>query len=397
MVLIIGGVSYWLYARQFESTDDAFIDARHYAGQSEGLGLRCRRSMSTATSSSTRATCSSSSIRRTSRFRLEQAKAQLENAKAQYRGVPGERNLTKATTGAASSRPARTSRRHRRMSINHALAANAQVRPRSRRRSGPSRTAQANLNQTRAQVPQAESDVRLAQVEYDRRQASFARGDISRQSLDQGLNALADGPGQSQRGKPHRSMPAQSRVDEAQANVAPRPRTRTVSPRPNKRLAVAGRRIAGPARGRQRGSGTGRRQRIVSRDRRRPQIAAAEAAVHQAEQDSRYTKIYRSRGRLRHAKDRRGRAARSDRHAADGDLAVGRYLGRREFQGNAAREHADRPEGRRSTSTPIRTRRSTATSRAFRRGRARGSRSAGRECDRQFRKGRPAGAGQDRL
>src|SRR5262249_39336769 len=27
IVLLVGGVSYWLYSRQYESTDDAFIDA----------------------------------------------------------------------------------------------------------------------------------------------------------------------------------------------------------------------------------------------------------------------------------------------------------------------------------------------------------------------------------
>src|SRR5207245_2360041 len=52
------------------------------------------------------------------------------------------------------------------------------------------RTAQANLAQTRAQVPQAESNVRLAEVEYNRRLALFNKGDISRESLDQALNAL---------------------------------------------------------------------------------------------------------------------------------------------------------------------------------------------------------------
>src|SRR5437764_14518723 len=27
VILLIGGIAYWLYSRQFESTDDAFIDA----------------------------------------------------------------------------------------------------------------------------------------------------------------------------------------------------------------------------------------------------------------------------------------------------------------------------------------------------------------------------------
>ena len=44
-------------------------------------------------------------------------------------------------------------------------------------------TARANLAQVRAQTEQGESNLHLAQVEYDRRRALAEQGDISRQVL----------------------------------------------------------------------------------------------------------------------------------------------------------------------------------------------------------------------
>ncbi|MBV9242748.1 MAG: HlyD family secretion protein [Acidobacteria bacterium] len=146
------------------------------------------------------------------------------------------------------------------------------------------------MNQTRAQVPRAESDVRLAQVEYNRRAALYARGDISKESLDQATNALQ--AAQANLNAANRAVDAaQSRVDEAQANAAAAEDTY--------RQALAQINVSqsqvGESQGRLADANAAPERVAVtetSTDTAQAQITAAEAAVHQAEQDLEYTKIY---------------------------------------------------------------------------------------------------------
>jgi membrane fusion protein (multidrug efflux system) len=74
------------------------------------------------------------------------------------------------------------------------------------------------LGQTQAQVPSARSSVQLAQVEYDRRQKLFARGDISHENLDQAHNRLQTAQAQLNEAE-QAVIAAQSRVSEAEASV----------------------------------------------------------------------------------------------------------------------------------------------------------------------------------
>ncbi len=175
------------------------------------------------------------------------------------------------------------------MLIRHSLRP-PQNAARSLRRRRRCRTAQANLAQTRAQLPQAESNVKLAETEYNRRLALFQKGDISQQSLDLATNALQNA--QSQLNAAEKQVAAaQSRVDEANAGVATAndtyrqslaqvDLTRSQVDESKGRLADA---AAAPER-------IGVTEAQV--DSAESQIAAAEVAVHQAEVELSYTKIY---------------------------------------------------------------------------------------------------------
>ena len=76
-----------------------------------------------------------------------------------------------------------------------------------------------------------------------------------------------------------------------------------------------------------------------------PQVLAAEAAVRNAALALRRTRAARAGGRRDRQAHRAGRPAGGRRHAADGGGAARGCLGRRQFQGSAAAQHARRPAG----------------------------------------------------
>jgi membrane fusion protein (multidrug efflux system) len=288
VVLIIGGVSYWLYSRQFESTDDAFIDA-DITQVSPKVAAYVQKVYVEGNQYVHKGDLLVELNPQDYQLRLEQAKAQLENAKAGYQSSLANVSLTKATTNAAQQQ-ARSNIQTATSNVDQTrAAANARQAQVAQARRAVT-TARANLNQTRAQVPRAESDVRLAQVEYDRRSALFARGDISRQSLDQALNALQTA--QANLNAANRAVDAaQSRVDEAQANAAAAEDTY--------RQALAQINVSqsqvGESQGRLADANAAPERIAVSQtstETAQAQIAAAEAAVSQAQQELEYTKIY---------------------------------------------------------------------------------------------------------
>jgi membrane fusion protein (multidrug efflux system) len=287
LVLIVGGVSYWLYSRQFESTDDAFVDA-DITQVSPKVSAYVQKVYVDGNQYVHKGDLLVELNPQDYQLRLEQAQAQLNNAKAQYQASLTNVGLTKATTAAAQQQ-ARSNVQTASSNVDQTrAAANARQAQVSQARRAVT-TAQANLNQTRAQVPRAESDVRLAQVEYDRRSALFARGDISRQSLDQALNAIQTA--QANLNAANRAVDAaQSRVDEAQANAAAAEDTY--------RQALAQINVSqsqvGESQGRLADANAAPERVAVSEsstETAQSQIAAAQAAVDQAQQDLEYTKI----------------------------------------------------------------------------------------------------------
>ncbi len=288
LVAAVSGLVYWLYSRQFESTDDAFID-----GDIVQISPKVSAYVTKVYVKSNELVHKGDLLVELDptdyQVKLEQAKAQLENARSQQGLAKANVDLT-TKTAVAGKTTAASSVQTARSNVDQTQLAAAAKRSQITQAQAAVRTAQANLAQTRAQLPQAESNVKLAETEYNRRLALFQKGDISQQSLDLATNALQNA--QSQLNAAEKQVAAaQSRVDEANAGVATAndtyrqslaqvDLTRSQVDESKGRLADAS---AAPER-------IGVTEAQV--DSAESQIAAAEVAVHQAEVELSYTKIY---------------------------------------------------------------------------------------------------------
>ncbi len=285
---IIAGVAYWLYARRFESTDDAFID-----GDIVQVSPRVSAYVSRVAVDSNQFVHKGDLLVELNdsdlQVKLEQAKAALETAKSQRGLARANADLT-AKTAVAGQTTARSNVQTAQSNVRQtSLAADAKQSQIAQARAA-ARTAQANLAQTQAQVPQAESNLRLAQVERDRRQELFNRGDISRQSLDQAINAFQTTHSQLDAAQ-KAVLAARSRVEEAEANV------RTAENNYQQSVAQIDltRSQVGESRGRLMDASAAPERVEVSESQvttAEAGILAAEAAVRQAELELSYSKIY---------------------------------------------------------------------------------------------------------
>ncbi len=287
LVAALAGFVYWLYARQFESTDDAFID-----GDVVQISPKVSAYVAKVYVESNQLVHKGDLLVELDtadlEVKLEKAKADLENARSQYQKAVASATLTKSSTKAtrvqASSNVATT-----KSAVEQSQLAAASRRSQVTQAEAAVKTALAELAKARAQVAQPEADMRLAEVEFRRREALFTKGDISQQSLDQARNALQNA--RSRYDAAQKAVDsANSRVNEARAGVA--------TANENYRQSLAGidvsRAQLGESKGRLQQADTGPQQVDVSESQVATALAAqtaAEAAVHQAELDLSYTKI----------------------------------------------------------------------------------------------------------
>jgi membrane fusion protein (multidrug efflux system) len=287
LALAVAGVFYWLYARQYESTDDAFIE-----GDIVQVSPKVPAYVKKVHVSSNQFVHKGDLLVELDpsdlEVRLEQARAQLETARSQRGSATANLQLTQATTSAGQNQ-AQSNVQTARSNVEQTRAAAEAKQSQIRQAQAAARTAQANLQQTRAQVPQAQSNLNLAQVEFNRRQALFNRGDISRQALDQATNALQTAQAQLNAAQ-QQVIAAQSRVDEANAGIA--------TANENYRQSVAqiglSQSQVGESQGRLQQANAAPQQIEVTQSQvatAEAGIAAAAAAVHQAELELTYTKI----------------------------------------------------------------------------------------------------------
>ena len=369
LVLIIGGVIYWLYARQYESTDDAFID-----GDIVQISPRVSAYVTKVHVSSNQFVHKGDLLVELNpsdlEVKLEQAKAALENARSQRGQASAQADLTKKVTSAAQQQALSnvdSARNNVDQTKYSAQAKQAQI---SQARAG-AKTAVANLQQTRALAPQAESNLKLAQVEYERRRTLFQKGDISQQSLDQATNALQSA--QSQLNSAQKQiLAAQSRVDEANAAVT----TAEQNYRQSVAQVATTQSQVGESQARLQDANAAPERVEVSQSQISTAdagIAASEAAVHEAELELSYTKVYAPEdGFVTKKSVEEGQLVQVGApmmaiSQSDDVWVVAK------FQGNAARAYAERPAGRDQGRCLSRARLSAARSRAFRRERVRGS------------------------
>ena len=290
-VILVGAISgliYWLNARNYEATDDAFID-----GDVIRISPKVSAYVTKIYVKSNQAVKKGDLLveldTRDYEAKLEQAKAQFRAAQAQREQSQAQVNLTRATTNASQTQArsnVQTTQKNVEQTRSAADAKQAQIR----QAQNAVKTAQANYAQTKALGPQVAANLELAQKEYNRRLVLFNNGDISKQSLDQATNALQTARAEADAAQ-KQLIAAQSRVGEAQANVSVAQNNYQQS------LAQVDvtRSQVGESIGRLEDANAAPESIDVSQTQvgnAEASIAQAEAAVHQAELELSYTKIY---------------------------------------------------------------------------------------------------------
>ena len=288
LIAAISGVIYWLYARQFESTDDAFIEGK-IVQVSPKVSAYVAKVYVKENQQVHKGDLLVELDSKDYEAKLEQAKAQLQAAQAQRGQAQSNVNLTRKTTN-ASQNQARSNIETAQSNVEQTRLAADSKQSLIRQAQSAFKTAQANLAQTKTQVPQAEANLRLAQAEFNRRQTLFNQGDISKQSLDQATTTLQTMQAQLDAARKQVEAAA-SRINEAQAGVT------TAQDNYHQSLAQINLTQS------QVNESTGRLQDAEAAPERiavnesqigtaEAQIAQAQATVHQAELELSYTKIY---------------------------------------------------------------------------------------------------------
>lgn len=217
LVAAIGGLIYWFYARQFETTDDAFIESdivqispriASYVAKvhvKENQFVKKGDLLVELDAGDFEA-------------RLAQAQAQLAVARAQHGRARANVDLTRQTTNAGQLQ-ARSNVETAQTNVQQTRSASAVKQSAVWQAETAVKTAQANLARAQAQIPSAEAAVVLAQADAGRYKELYNRGDISGQRNQQAIAALQ--AAQAQLNALRKEVEAeQSRVNEANANVA---------------------------------------------------------------------------------------------------------------------------------------------------------------------------------
>lgn len=288
LVAAIGGLFYWLHARQFESTDDAFIEG-NIVQVSPKVSAYVTKVYVKENQQVRKGDLLVELDTKDLEARLEQAKAQLKAAQAQRGTAQANVDLTRKTTAASRSQALSGVQSAQTNVQQTALAADSKQSQIAQAQSAV-RTAEANLAQTRTRIPQAQANLQLAQKEYNRRASLYDNGDISKQALDQATTNLQTAQALLDSAQKE-VIAAQSKVNEAKANVT--------TTQENYRQSLAQIELTKA----QVGESAGKLQDAEAAPERvsvsesqvgnaEAGISQAEAAIHQAELELSYTKIY---------------------------------------------------------------------------------------------------------
>ena len=216
LIAAVAGLVYWLYVRQFEYTDDAFINAEVVQISPKIAAYVAKvfvKENQFVKKGDLLVELSADDLQ----ARLKHAKSQLHAAEAQRRRSQAQTDLTRKTTQ-ASTIQARSNVETARNSVTEfGLTAEAK-RSEIAQSESAVKTARANLGQAQTQIPQAESNLRLAQNEYDRNFSLFNFGSVSRQSLEQAENSLQRARAELNSAK-NQVAAADARIEEAEAKV----------------------------------------------------------------------------------------------------------------------------------------------------------------------------------
>jgi len=282
------GIKYWFYARSHESTDDAFIDGHIVQISPKASGYVARLYVD-----------DNQFVKigdllveldaRDYEARLDQARAALQAALARQTEAQTNVSLTRATT-AASVLQARATVRRARASVDSLRAGAASSKSRVAQAVSAVSTAEANLEQARAQVLAAEAESVRANADVERYQALYAKDEIAKQQMDQAVATAHTANAQLEATR-QRVLAATAQVGEAQsAHSAAADASLQAQAQVGGGQASVDEALGQLAR-----ADTAPQQVAVTQAQSLTAGATTEelrAAVHQAELDLSYTKIY---------------------------------------------------------------------------------------------------------
>lgn len=282
------GARYWLHARQYESTDDAFIEG-HATQISPKVSGYVQK---VYIDDNQRVKAGDLLVEidpRDYEARLAQARAQLRAATARNLAARAGVTLTRVTTGAGVEQ-ATAGVDAARSSVDQARAASAVAQSRINQLSAGVGTAEAGAAQARSQVDAAVAEAVRTRTDAVRYKTLFEKDVVSRQQLDWAAAAATSAEAQLEAAR-KKAAAAQTQVDEARAAQ------RAAEDQYRQALSTISGTEAqvGQATGKLSEANSAPQQVAVKQsevETAGAEIEQAEAALRQAELELSYTKIY---------------------------------------------------------------------------------------------------------
>lgn len=196
IVAAVVGIIYWLYIRQFETTDDAFVEA-NIVQISPKISAHIVKIHVKENQPVNKGDLLVELDANEFEAKLEKAKAELRAARALREKALANVALTKKTAKADLNQAisnydtSKTSINQAKLSTNSKENAVIQARNQVATAEAAIRqiesqvpAAEASLAQAKAQVPHTETKLEIAQTEFERNQILFQSGDVSKQMVD---------------------------------------------------------------------------------------------------------------------------------------------------------------------------------------------------------------------
>jgi membrane fusion protein (multidrug efflux system) len=291
LVLLIGagaGVRYWLHSRQYESTDDAFIEG-HATEVSPKVSGYAQKIYITDNQQVKAGDLLVEIDARDYEARLEQARAALNAAMARKKAARSGLALTRVTSGAGVEQ-ASAGVAVARSTVAQARAAASAAQGRVSQLSAAVGTAQANVAQAQAQARAAEAEAVRARADVVRYQNLFDKDEVSRQQLDRATATAATAEAELEATR-RRVAAAEAQVGEARSAQG----AAADQYRQSLSQIVGTQAQVGQAVGKLSEANSAPQQVAVKQsdvETTSAEIEQAEASVQQAELDLSYTKIY---------------------------------------------------------------------------------------------------------
>lgn len=201
---LIVGAAWWLYARQFEKTDDAFIEG-NISLVTPKIGSHVQKIHVEENQFVKKGDLLVELDSREAEAKLEQARALLQTALARKAKAVANYELARKTTRAdltqatSSLASAKNNVEQTRIASDAKLNSVEQAKNQAKTAEATLlqvqsqvAAAEADIERAKAQIPAAQTKLENAQTEYRRSEQLFASGDLSRQDLERDNRELSD-------------------------------------------------------------------------------------------------------------------------------------------------------------------------------------------------------------